>query len=314
MQESPIQPSREQLPEIQILATAVPSTQENFAQEQVGVRDVVHPKSTNPIREQTNEAQQDDPWRPQQEDDDVPSIQDPIDFLEAARLSHIRIAQSQAESNKENLGVPHSQTESRPRNVQKPSLMDRQPNAVRVEFDEISVLSQSSQASQASEDAGFQSQVAPTHTTARRALKPSSNHPPAQPTRPRFSPARISRIQESNRSDRLDVSSHIPVSQPAPSQLENYKEANSVAKNIKALSTKPQKVQTRRPWSDRETEQLLTLIEEYGTSYSMLHRRDQERGNILQERDQIALKDKARNMKVDYLKYVFLPLDIRFGN
>ncbi|KAI6247528.1 hypothetical protein HI914_04304 [Erysiphe necator] len=58
-------------------------------------------------------------------------------------------------------------------------------------------------------------------------------------------------------------------------------------------------VQIRVPWSHNDEELLLNGIEKYGCSWSSLL-------NIIRgweyERDQVALKDKARNMKVSFLK------------
>lgn len=88
---------------------------------------------------------------------------------------------------------------------------------------------------------------------------------------------------------------------PAPSQLENYKEANKVAKFKNSLLIKsPQK---RKAWTNEETEALIELIGEYGTSWAFLKQKDER--NKLESRDQVALKDKARNMKFDFLKSVF---------
>ena len=62
--------------------------------------------------------------------------------------------------------------------------------------------------------------------------------------------------------------------------------------------------QVRKGWTDEETQRLLELIIEFGTSWALLKSEDFAAGNILESRDQVALKDKARNMKMDYLKYV----------
>ena len=59
----------------------------------------------------------------------------------------------------------------------------------------------------------------------------------------------------------------------------------------------------------------MELIENYGVSWAYLLMMDGEhpKGAVLQQRDQVSLKDKARNMKINFLKYVFLStiLDIR---
>ena len=77
-----------------------------------------------------------------------------------------------------------------------------------------------------------------------------------------------------------------------------YKEVNAGAKRITAKQSK--KVQSRKAWTERETGTLINLIEEYGTSWTLLKESDTD--GVLKRRDQVALKDKARNMKLDFLK------------
>ncbi|KAL8665161.1 MAG: hypothetical protein Q9168_007756 [Polycauliona sp. 1 TL-2023] len=87
---------------------------------------------------------------------------------------------------------------------------------------------------------------------------------------------------------------------PAPSQAEAYRLANRKAKQRVALAGK--KPQTRKPWSAEETEKLWELVSEYGTSWALLKDLDDEQDKVLKNRDQVAIRDKARNMKFDYLK------------
>ena len=87
-------------------------------------------------------------------------------------------------------------------------------------------------------------------------------------------------------------------STPEPSQLEAYKFAKDVAKRNNAVL--PKKVQTRKAWTDGETETLIDLIEAHGTSWKLIKEMDKD--SILEYRDQVALKDKARNIKFDFLK------------
>lgn len=77
-----------------------------------------------------------------------------------------------------------------------------------------------------------------------------------------------------------------------------YKEANAGAKRL--MAKQPKKIQSRKAWTERETETLIGLIEEYGTSWTLLKEIDTD--GVLKFRDQVALKDKARNMKLDFLK------------
>lgn len=89
---------------------------------------------------------------------------------------------------------------------------------------------------------------------------------------------------------------------PAPSQVEVYQQVNSYAKERTAM--RPKKVQVRTPWSAEETERLIDLIGLHGLSWSRLKKMDEHHvgGQLFRLRDQIGLKDKARNLKLDYLK------------
>ena len=90
--------------------------------------------------------------------------------------------------------------------------------------------------------------------------------------------------------------------EPEFSQIDNYKMASQQAKQRTAMQ--PKRVQSRTPWSEVEEEKLIALIEQFGTSYALLKTKDKEEEprHVLQHRDQVALKDKARNMKVNFLK------------
>ena len=61
--------------------------------------------------------------------------------------------------------------------------------------------------------------------------------------------------------------------------------------------------QQRQKWSIDETEALINLIDKYGCSWSMILKKGQ--GVFAETRDQVALKDKARNIKVELLMYVW---------
>ena len=91
---------------------------------------------------------------------------------------------------------------------------------------------------------------------------------------------------------------------PSGSQAEiaeQQKRINQLAKD-RVRAGAPAKVQTRRPWSDVETSALIEYIMEHGTSYAFIKKLDETDQKFLKGRDQIALKDKARNIKTDYLK------------
>ncbi|KAL9629841.1 MAG: hypothetical protein Q9164_006700 [Protoblastenia rupestris] len=80
--------------------------------------------------------------------------------------------------------------------------------------------------------------------------------------------------------------------------------------------------QPRQSWTVAEVDQLLRLIERYGCSYARAKKEDEMQDNILgeNERDAESIRQKARNMKFDYIKAGFpLPagfqhvlLDVKF--
>jgi hypothetical protein len=82
---------------------------------------------------------------------------------------------------------------------------------------------------------------------------------------------------------------------PPPS----YQEINLVAK-VATMRTSYQSSQTRTPWSLHDTDLLISLIGKWGCSWSLIDK--QGKGSFERTCDQVGLKDKARNIKVDYLK------------
>ncbi|KAI9883258.1 MAG: hypothetical protein M1823_004977 [Watsoniomyces obsoletus] len=106
--------------------------------------------------------------------------------------------------------------------------------------------------------------------------------------------------------------------EPSPSVEEDnddgqipYRKINQLAKTTVALRG-PRKVQIRRPWSEQATARLIELIEDdrYSTSWVMI---DNLKDPLLEGRGQGALKDKARNIKMDFLK-AGIELPINFEN
>lgn len=156
--------------------------------------------------------------------------------------------------------------------------------------------------------------IAPTaqRRTAEPARKPSPR--PAQPTRPSSPPDddeddEVQIDEDVGRQIREGVDRHnrgTPAQSQPPSRsqaqiAEQQKRINQLAKN-QVRARVPPKVQTRRPWSDEETSALIEYIMEHGTSYAYIKDLDRKDQNVLEGRDQVALKDKARNIKTDYLK------------
>lgn len=195
----------------------------------------------------------------------------------ALRLQEIR----EAESNKENQAGP-----SQPQ--PKKHMTDPQADAQKATWPESQDVSQ---------DEGFQ-QPHQRPSSGRRILQPINKRSAPDPLlSTRRSPAKRARFQVTSISDDDEDAVQNPRQAPRVSQVYNL--ANSAAKQMTALQ--PKAPQTRRPWSEQETERLLELIEEFGTSWKQLKSQDEKDG-VLDYRDQTALKDKARNMKFDFLK------------
>lgn len=204
----------------------------------------------------------------------------------------------EAESNKENqLQVPESQL----RSDKKRHITDRQPNAQRVQFDSLDTGSRQSQIEDVSEDEGFRAQ--PHQSSNRSVLGPLEELQSSGSVSIEGRSTKRVRLQRGFPRDVVEAGEGGRPSQervPRPSQIGTYNQANLSAKERKAMV--PKKPQSRKAWSDEETGQLIDLICEFGTSWTLLKDEDVKKGHILVQRDQGSLKDKARNMKLDYLK------------
>jgi len=94
---------------------------------------------------------------------------------------------------------------------------------------------------------------------------------------------------------------------PPPSTL--YATANAQSRRVTSRANVAKPPQTRRGWTSEEVDQLHYLIAEHGVSWSQIVRADELGMNVFANRGdgnatkkQVTLKDKARNMKFDYLK------------
>jgi hypothetical protein len=82
------------------------------------------------------------------------------------------------------------------------------------------------------------------------------------------------------------------------SQLQNDLKRNKSSK----VNTGTGEIKSRKRWTIEETGTLINLITQYGVSWAQIKKFDEANGNILADRDQVNLKDKARNIKFDILK------------
>jgi hypothetical protein len=77
--------------------------------------------------------------------------------------------------------------------------------------------------------------------------------------------------------------------------------SSQATRAVQSLPRQPRPRQMRRGWSAAEELRLEEYISEYGISWAYLKEVDREDGNMFEGRDQVALKDKARNMKTQML-------------
>ena len=248
---------------------------------------------------------EDDGYRPHDEGaedegsnnrDDTP----PLTMEEGREMLQVHY-RNNATQNKEN-AAPRGLA-NRPR-----SLLDRQSGAGRVSWDEPSQgRSQGPSSSQRppspSQDEGFRSQpdvparnnsnnISPRKrkTPPTMAAGPSSRRTPLTEVSPEAA-ARRSEARDEEGTQRL-------------TQAQMIKIANRQAK----LATQqrnidhPKPPQKRTAWSAEEEVLLMESIQKYGVQWAKIKREDMENDNIFHRRDQVGLKDKARNMYFDFLK------------
>ena len=279
-------------PEAQVARTTVADTHATSPR-----RDVQGPQhaSTFANPDSALSTGQNDDWQQQDGGDEEDAFQvDDRHIEQVLTLS----AQQQAESNKENEVRPVSSGSKRRR------LIDPQPHARRISpisqsIDEDDQQDASSDISQGEE---FQQSRMPTSTSSSRIKRRLSKHRVAYPSTGQPSPAKRARIQVQPQNRRLqDSEPRVLQEQQIPlSQAQMYSNVNRVAKD--RIADRAKGPQSRRPWSEIEIETLLDLIKAHGISYARIKREDSVVQSILVDRDQVALKDKARNMKMDYLK------------
>ena len=246
-----------------------------------------------------------DAWRPTIEDDGVDliprpgrtSTNEPYQILQEYKL-HV------LEEDKENRAQAAlaSTTSSRKR-----TLLDRQAGAEKIDFDsQFSSQEPNSSASKRpridermsspSEDEGFQNDHRVKISGKQPAISRLTNVLYAK--RPFVTEEDQTSRSRSNNDATLghmnDGSSMTP--------FQIYQVANAGAKMARARRSQ-KKPQMRRPWTENETNVLMNLIAKYGTSWAYIKKMDVSQS--LEGRDQVALKDKARNIKVAFLTWVY---------
>ena len=287
---------------VQVASTAGPSvralTPQNIHDDQV----IPSPVPAHVSNTQAPSVDQIDSWTP--DDNGEEEERDNIIRMNAQASLAYR-TQREAESNKENVAeIPESQQN---RMAKKHGLLERHPLAETIAPIDSQDLDQGGQVIEVSSDEGFQLQEGSSNAARQHHLKPATKRPASEPARPKRQTPKKVRVRENADVHTLDdgaevardeQEAEVPLSQ---SHVE-YVRVNQSAKQKMAVVPKPP--QSRTAWTSVETEMLLYLITEYGTSWKLLKNEDRNQGHVLEARDQVSLKDKARNMKMDYLKYV----------
>ncbi|TID25411.1 chromatin binding [Venturia nashicola] len=171
-----------------------------------------------------------------------------------------------------------------------------------------------------SEDEGFQNDSRDIGNRSQRrqptSVAPRSNgHPNQPPPKRAWTASQTTRSSNARapRGPSLDPESE----EDDEPDSTNHKQVKAIARRNVALAKMGVEPRRRKAWTRAEEAQLQSLIADYGTSWTELKKMDEADGNILADRDQVALKDKARNMKMAFLKarldlpvnFEYVPLD-----
>ncbi|OQV09605.1 hypothetical protein CLAIMM_13711 [Cladophialophora immunda] len=165
----------------------------------------------------------------------------------------------------------------------------------------------------------------PAHTTrsplteARKRTLPVPSPQPAQPGT-QTSPSRRAPLESVQAAKRRPPSSSAPTrthpesfrssrppseGPPPASQIDNVnREAKERMRMSRELLPAPRGGQVRIAYTEREVNRLMELVELHGTRWARILEEDNRHddGPMLQGRTQVQLKDKARNIKLDFLK------------
>lgn len=227
----------------------------------------------------------------------------------------LQMVQRARKINKENL---RTQASAEPRR----HFTDRQANAQRVQWDDTQISQAANEGTiasssakrartdeidddyEVSEDEGFQQDSRPVDIARRGSRAPPAKRRafvqvPFVPASHRPIPA-----HDSQRSARgsVAVDSGCSDDEPARSRSKSlarrYEIINSTAKAV-VVAQNFREPRERHAWTEDEKAALIEGVEEYGCRWALIK---SEYGNYLERRTQVDLKDKARNMKMDYIK------------
>ncbi|GAD92322.1 Myb-like DNA-binding protein, putative [Paecilomyces variotii No. 5] len=138
----------------------------------------------------------------------------------------------------------------------------------------------------------------------------STSEAASSPQRPQASQERQTQAEDQSHHRSLirDVMDRFPAlsgqSKPRKPHQTSEPKPRSEPKPVETRPAYPDSSRTRRRWSNEENDRLIYLIENYGVSWAALKRKDDlmEDGPKLEDRDQVQLKDRARNIKIEYIR------------
>ena len=228
-----------------------------------------------------------------------------------------------------------SQAEGRKENIDpaRKSFLDRQPDAQRLNFDDtqIDVPTSSNKRRQTTaepdgeddNDPAYENDARPTPKRARvnkgkgRAMTPPpTGYGPVEQSHDSYTYASTQPVPQNvqhEAASRLPASSAPNLSSVQFNDLPGSTQHESVQQRAKQVVQAHKEAtyhepQVRRRWEQNETDRLYELIQLNGPRYAKILKDDKEIGELeggkamLQNRGQVQLKDKARNIKFDYLK------------
>jgi hypothetical protein len=275
--------------------------------------------------------------QPRQASDDFDDDEEMVDEPEDRRALSTWDAYHREVTNKENTPQSHRQ-----KSIPRPRFIDEQPNARKAQWSsQDSAESQQNVAGPSkrkhapglhddesdSQDEGFQADRRDPDPK-RRIVTPVALTGRYSSTAPIKRSPKRARVQVDERADEVDEQAVQAAhrrqhsqpqprvrpsvsARPAPAEeiFHKYEDddlprpsATQVAASARVSTALARRrtagTQSRTPWSEADTEHLIDLITEIGTSWSEIHKA----GEFEVERDQVALKDKARNLKVLFLK------------
>ena len=226
-----------------------------------------------------------------------------------------------------------SQAEGRKENIDpaRKSFLDRQPDAQRLNFDDTQVdmpTSSNKRRQSTAEpdgeddnDLAYENDARPTPKRARvnkgkgRAMTPPpTGYGPVEQSHDSYTYASTQPVPQNVQHEaaaRLPASSAPVLTSDQFNNLPGSTQHESVQQRAKQVVQAHKErtyhePQVRRRWEQNETDRLYELIKMNGPRYAKILKDDQDKeifpDPMLQNRGQVQLKDKARNIKFDYLK------------